>query len=344
MRKYIKGAGAVVLSVAAVWIFVRFLLPLCAPLLLSLLLAAMLDGTVKKLTAHGWKRSYAAAVLTLLLTAVLCSLAYIIVYKGIGAMDGLIRSLPELIGKATLTLDRWRAVAEKYIASAPKEARLYLSTALSSAGKAVEKLPTVLYDRAAKLISSAAQSGPDMLLFIITLLLGTYFACASYPKLVRTFNSVLSESVRERLWDTRCQLKSSFSGYIRSQLILMALTFSELIAAFLILKVKNALLIAAVTAVVDALPVFGVGAVLLPWAAAALLTGQGSLALGLTVSWIIIALVRNLAQAKLVGDRIGLSPFASLSSIYVGYKSCGIWGMILFPILLALIAQVRVKH
>lgn len=61
---------------------------------------------------------------------------------------------------------------------------------------------------------------------------------------------------------------------MRAQLILMAMTFIELLIAFLLLGVRGALGIAAVTALIDALPVFGTGVVLVPWAVFCLLLGS----------------------------------------------------------------------
>lgn len=47
--------------------------------------------------------------------------------------------------------------------------------------------------------------------------------------------------------------RGSFGGFMRAQLILMAMTFIELLIAFLLLGVRGALGIAAVTALIDAL-------------------------------------------------------------------------------------------
>ena len=44
--------------------------------------------------------------------------------------------------------------------------------------------------------------------------------------------------------------------------------------------------------------------------------------------------MRSCAQAKLLGDQIGLDPLASLLGVYVGWRIAGVWGMLLFPLLL----------
>ena len=101
--------------------------------------------------------------------------------------------------------------------------------------------------------------------------------------------------------------------------------------------------LAAVTAVVDALPVFGTGTILVPWAVYELLLGSGVRAVSLVLIWMGTNLVRSTVQAKLLGDRIGLSPLASLLAVYVGWRAWRVWGMLLFPIVLAVLSQLNDK-
>ena len=122
------------------------------------------------------------------------------------------------------------------------------------------------------------------------------------------------------------------------------MTFFELLTALLLLlRVRGAAGIAALTALIDALPVFGTGIVLLPWALGCLLLGDARRGVGLLLAWGVTCLVRSCAQAKLLGDQIGLDPLASLLSVYVGWRVCGVWGMLLFPILLMSLIQLNAR-
>ena len=144
----------------------------------------------------------------------------------------------------------------------------------------------------------------------------------------------LPSQLRRRLEEVGRDLKGGFGGMLRSQLMLMGMTFFELLTAFLLLRVRGAGMLAAVAAVIDALPVFGTGLVLVPWALGCLLLGEGRRGLALLLLWGLTSLVRSCAQAKLLGDQIGLDPLASLLGVYVGWRIAGVWGMLLFPLLL----------
>ena len=121
----------------------------------------------------------------------------------------------------------------------------------------------------------------------------------------------------------------------------MLITFGELAVGFLLLRVDLALLLAALVALVDALPVFGTGTVLLPWAVLALLGGETGLALGLLALYAAVSFVRSLLEPKLVGGKVGLPPLAALLAMYVGFRAFGVAGMILSPLAAILIKQLH---
>jgi predicted PurR-regulated permease PerM len=73
--------------------------------------------------------------------------------------------------------------------------------------------------------------------------------------------------------------------------------------------------------------------VLAPWAVLCLFWGDYKKALFLVILAMALFLFRKLAEPKIVGNQTGLSPLASLISIYVGMKLGGVLGMILCPII-----------
>ena len=86
---------------------------------------------------------------------------------------------------------------------------------------------------------------------------------------------------------------------------------------------------------------FGAGTVLIPWAAAELLAGRVPLAVALAALWLVILTARAVTEPRLLGARAGLPPILSLLAMYLGFRVCGVGGMVAFPFLLLLIAQLR---
>ncbi len=129
-------------------------------------------------------------------------------------------------------------------------------------------------------------------------------------------------------------------GYFKAQMKIMIVVAAIIFIGLLILRVDYLLLLTLVIAVLDFLPVFGSGTILLPWALFEILTGDYHLAVGLLLLYGITQLVRQLIQPKLVGDSIGLNPFLTLFFLFVGFRIRGVLGMILgIPIGMIVIAM-----
>lgn len=345
MQEKLAGYFALLLyaagTVGLVWLCVRFILPWAAPFITAYLLAALLEKPVGYLSRHGWRRGAAAALCVLLTLALLLWAAAALVLKGVGTVTEFMQSVPGLMSLIEQKLLELENRAMDYIGSAPEGTAAYLETAASSIGDMLYSLPAAISKQAIAFLSRTAQASPDTLLFIVTAGIGTYFISAAFPKINAFILAQLPSGFRQRLEGLGADLRGSFGGFMRAQLILMAMTFIELLIAFLLLGVRGALGIAAVTALIDALPVFGTGVVLVPWAVFCLLLGNTGRAIGLIVCWALVNLVRSCTQAKLLGDQIGLDPIASLAAIYVGWRVCGVWGMLLFPILLVTVQQLN---
>ena len=95
------------------------------------------------------------------------------------------------------------------------------------------------------------------------------------------------------------------------------------------MKVRYAFIIAIGVAILDLLPFFGTGTVLLPWAAIKFISGDYTTVIGLLLIWGVGQLARQIIQPKIVGDSVGLAPIPTIILLYVGYKAAGVIGMII---------------
>lgn len=324
------------------WLLLRFVLPGLAPFLLAYLLAALMEPAVRALGRLRLRRAAASAVVTLGLLALLLFLSARLLTRGMAALNELAVSLPGLIGALAQRFDALEARLLDLAREIPG-GREDLELVLAAVSRTLTGVPERLSGQVLQTAASAAQRSPNALLFLITAGLGSYFLSASFPS-VRSF--LLAQLPPERLRQQellRQELRQSVGGWLRAQMLMALITFAELLAALLILQVPGAAPLAALTALVDALPVFGVGTVLLPWALGCLLLGETGRALGLTLAWALVNLVRSAAQAKLLGDQIGLDPLASLLALYVGWELSGVWGMLLCPLVLVTLCQLNDK-
>ena len=255
------GLG-LILGAGILFLAGRYLLPWTAPLLTAWVLATLLEPAVGFLTRHRWKRGAAAGLCTLTALGLLLWGLTALLFRGLGALSELTKALPGAMEALSTRLEALEKLAETHIRAAPEPAGQLLESALSGLLGSAASLPGELSRGLVALLSRTAQASPDTLLFFVTAALGTYFISAAFPTVNAFLLAQLPEGLRRRFEGLGADLKEGFGGLLRAQLILMAICFFELLAAFLLLGVRPAVILAAVTALIDALPVFGTGVVL----------------------------------------------------------------------------------
>ena len=117
----------------------------------------------------------------------------------------------------------------------------------------------------------------------------------------------------------------------------MGISFGIMMVAFLLMSIDYAFLIAFITAFLDALPFFGSGIVLIPWAIFVFFTGNTRIGIWLVIIYCILTVVRRLLEPKLVSSKVGINPILTLISMYIGYKLWSVIGMIIGPVVAMLI-------
>ncbi len=59
--------------------------------------------------------------------------------------------------------------------------------------------------------------------------------------------------------------------------------------------------------------------------------GDINLAIALVILYVVITIVRQLTEPKVVSHQIGIHPIFTLIAMYTGYKAIGILGMLIRP-------------
>lgn len=198
--------------------------------------------------------------------------------------------------------------------------------------------------RLASLVASISQSGvsvitnfvgsaPSFLISLTFTVLLSFFISIQYGTVILFLKNQIGPKNSDIVNSVIKLVKGAIIKYIRAILILMSVTFIELTVGLLILRIDNAIVIAAGIAVFDAFPVLGTGGIMIPWLLISLVQQNFSVALGLTILYAVVTVVRQLIEPKVVGDQLGINPIISLTAIFVGYRLLGLIGMIFFPIL-----------
>ncbi len=182
--------------------------------------------------------------------------------------------------------------------------------------------------------SRFAKAIPKVFVGVVVFILAAYFMITDSKGVSKAVKSMLPERLRIRAAMVTEQLKTYLGGYLKAQGILMCIAFFVMFLELSVLRVHYVLLIALGIAVLDALPFFGSGLVLWPWAVISFATGDIKMGVGLIVVYVSVALVRRFAEPKLLSSKMGTNPILTLMSMYIGYRLIGIGGLIVGPIIM----------
>ncbi len=128
-------------------------------------------------------------------------------------------------------------------------------------------------------------------------------------------------------------------SWIRAQCRIMLVISLECAAGYWLLHIPGFPFWAALTGIIDALPVFGTGTVFFPWIAILVLQGDYTFAMWLGLLYLITWLTRELMEPKLLGDGLGLLPICFLMSVIAGLKLFGALGLFTGPFGVLLIRE-----
>lgn len=323
------------------WLGVRYLLRWLLPFLLALALAAAVEPVIAWCRRRmGLKRGFTAAVVTIAVTGAILALAAVIVWQLIRQAAELLGQLPGLLAGLPGMTEDLRQRLEDFCAACPQGLRSWLEEVPALLGTLAAGVAQRASGACITAAAALAAALPGVFLFCGTTALAVFFTAGSYPRVMAFFRRQLGHRL-DRARGVKANLLSTLGKWCRAQAILLGVTFCELLAGFLLMGQRYALLLAAVTALVDALPVFGTGTVLLPWAAVCLLAGQAPRAVALAALYAVISAVRSLLEPKVMAAQAGLPPLASLAAMYDGFRALGVAGMILLPMALLFVKQLH---
>lgn len=202
------------------------------------------------------------------------------------------------------------------------------------------KLSSFFASKLSQFATGAISRIPGALLFWASFLLSAFYFCIDSDKCKQFFLSVIPSGLKKSLPAIKDKFGKTLGGYLKGYLILMGITFAEVLFGLLVMGIDYAFLVAAVIALVDILPILGAGTVLVPWAIYAFAVSDTKRAIGLLILFTVISIIRQIAEPKIIGKNVGLHPLAMLASVYIGIKFIGFSGLFIGPFIALIIKEI----
>ena len=334
-RRMLFGMVAILILIL---IFFRQLFTATLPFAAGFLAACALHGPARKLSLKFHIRYRAAAIgLTVLSVSVLMGLFGFLLWQTISeigafAMETLNgeNALMENLSSVLQRLDEGMEALPFFSengALALKESVLqaFSETARNIFVSAASRFPAL----ASKLVSAI----PQIFIFCVITVLSAVYFCMDYEKICGFFHSLIPMERRGAADSFLETLKRTALQFLKSYLVLFLLTFAGLFLGFVILGERYAFLFALITAAVDALPIFGMGIIMIPLSIFHFMTGKIAYGIGVLVLYLILTVFRQILEPKILGAGLGIHPLVMLCAMYAGWQWFGVFGMLTAPFL-----------
>lgn len=337
-------------------LFLKFAFWVVAPFIIAFFVALILQRPIRTISKKTKiKRSIVGAVSVFLILSAIVTVIVLVGYRLVEEFKGLgsyivarLNDLPELIRAAESGIvsrlsflpDSIEKSVTETIGGFVNDLLVYVEQGKPAEGM---KLDTSGFDLSfittpiSGIISTAKQI-PAVLTATLVSIIACFFVTCDYDNITKLVKNNISEEHEAKIIKIKKLFGDVIGKMLKSYATIVFVTFCELTIGLNLLKLigvyKGGYIVAIsiVTAILDILPVFGTGTVLIPWAVYSFFSGDIGLGIGLLVVYGVITVIRQILEPRLVAMNVGLPPIVTLAGMYLGLQLFGIVGLFALPI------------
>ncbi|WDL99395.1 sporulation integral membrane protein YtvI [Alicyclobacillus sp. ALC3] len=329
MWQLIEVAALVVFLTIVVIVFsltFRYIFPFVIGWLLAILLTPFAAGLERLRVPR------MAAVLIVLVGVVILFLAlsgFVFVALSREATDLLLRA-PHYVANMQKFVQKEIVAGQTFFhALPPNVARGVESTALNAA----VNVETTFRHLAVHLLNSVTRL-PDLIFIAVISFVASFFMLLNRERMYRSFLHTLPPGWSGKLHDVFHDMIRAFIGTIRAQVLLMTLSAALGIVGMWVLNIPYAVILGLLFGLTGLVPILGSAILTVPWAIGAFAFGDTSMGVRVLILQLVISIIRQIIEPRLVAQNVGLDTLSTLFALYVGLKALGIFGLFLGPIIL----------
>lgn len=347
--------------IAAYYFFMKYALWLVAPFIIAFAVAMILQEPLRIISKKTRiKKSILAAIAVFLIIAIIVSAVVFVGYKVFVEFKGLgqylmewVSDLPDVIRSA----ERWIITRLAFL---PDSIEKSATDAISGVVDNIllmseEKAPaeqsemnlgsfdfSVITAPLGGLLSTAKQI-PVILTAVLISIIACFFITCDYDGFTGMIKKNVSEEHEKLLIRSKKLLGDILGKWLKSYATIIFITFCEVSIGLNILKLIGVydggyiIAISIAVAVVDIFPVLGTGTVMVPWAIVNFFTGNIGLGIGLIIMYVVITVIRQILEPRLVALNVGIHPVLTLMGMYLGVQLFGVVGIFILPITFVLL-------
>ncbi len=356
-RKVLINTAYFALIFAVVFAAYRWLLPLLLPFVFAFAAAGMLNRPITAITKKTpLKRPWLSAAFVIILVLIIAAVFFLIGMELVETATGFydysiaqLNNITDLVNDLKLwILDVTSFLPEVVRGTLHENVTLFFDNIIQNGFQNISIDTSMinwseLLSKGSEMITGTVGKIPSLIIALIVFMISTVFISSDYDKIKRFFVKQVNPERARKISDAWHLGVNSLKKMIRAYCLIILITTFELTVGFYILKFIGVfdspyiIFISVAIAFIDIIPVLGTGTVLIPWAVISFITGNIGMGIGLLVLYVVILVIRQIIEPKLVAGQVGLPPIATIIAMYVGSKTLGVLGFFILPFIVILI-------
>ncbi|MBU9711249.1 sporulation integral membrane protein YtvI [Evansella tamaricis] len=335
----IKKYAYIVLWVVIAALSIYFILPVSLPIIIALVTALFLAPAVKLLVSRAkLSRSIAVFIVFIIYLLFIVLVGYFLLTRALTQLNAFLGYFLDSIPEINMA---WMSFLENL-----KERFGESPEIINEIDSAVTQ---TLYEMRSNLqqldiigtVTSILIKIPAYLVSFIVYVIALYLFLLELPRLKDKLFGYMTEKTAEKVQFMSSRLSYVIFGFFKAQFLVSIIIFIVSLIGLLFIAPEVAIIMTLIIWIIDFIPIIGSIVILAPWALFHLISGNTALGVQLLVLAAILLTIRRTVEPKVMGHHIGLSPLATLISLYIGLQLLGVLGFILGPLLVILFTSAK---
>ncbi|KEZ49957.1 MULTISPECIES: sporulation integral membrane protein YtvI [Metabacillus] len=328
------------LFIVLIGLIIYFLLPISVPLIMAFLTALLLEPLVRLLQNRAKLQRKLSVLITFLLFLCLIAVSgYFITTKVVGEAIITIENAPEYINEITVA---WNEIEERFTHSAKDLPPEFVNEISNQVKEFLEKTKADLASSVnIENVKTIITNIPDYMVNMLVFLIALFLFMLELPNLKMRMYAHMKENTAQKVNFMINRMSYVIFGFVKAQFLVSIIIFIASFIGLMLIMPEVALVMAIIIWVIDVIPIIGSIIIMGPWTLYHLISGDTILAAKLGILTAVLLIIRRTVEPKVMGSHIGLSPLATLISMYLGLKLFGVLGFFIGPMILIIYNSAR---
>ncbi|MBR7795356.1 MAG: sporulation integral membrane protein YtvI [Bacillota bacterium] len=309
-----------------------FILPISIPLIVAFVSALFLNPVIRLIQRRlKVNRKISVTIVFLLFLIVLGVAGTFTVTRAVTQVVNFVEDVPSHFNELNRIYREWETEVQQYTDDLPSEFVNQVSSSIEANLNALSETAKEKFtlDRIAQVFATV----PQYLISFIVYLIALFLFMVELPLLKAKMYHVMTKETAEKVSFMNARLTSVFLGFFKAQFLVSLIILAVTLIGLFFIAPEVAIIMSLIIWVIDLIPIIGSIAILGPWSIFMFLAGDTGMGIQLAVLAVILLAIRRTVEPKVMGQHIGLSPLATLISMFIGLKLLGLFGFILGPLL-----------